>query len=72
MTAQTYRTSAGDVLDEIAWRQYGAGDAGTLAILLAANPGLADRGPVLPAGLLITLPEIAAPTREKKAVVLWE
>ena len=53
----TYRTQAGDMLDEICWLYYGR-TRGTVETVLEANPGLADYGPVLPAGVLVTLPII--------------
>jgi phage tail protein X len=52
-----YLSKAGDVLDDVATQQYGVCTAATLAALLIANPGLADIGPILPAGLTIILPE---------------
>lgn len=70
--AQTYRTRDGDVVDEIAWRYYGAVDQAILGIVLDANPGLADRGAVLPGGVIITLPDIAQPTTTQKSVSLWD
>ena len=33
--------------------------------VLAANPMLADQGPTLPAGVIITLPELSAPEPER-------
>ncbi|ROO27874.1 tail protein X [Salinisphaera orenii] len=56
--SDTYRTQDGDMVDEICWLYYGR-TAGTVERVLAANKGLADAGPILPAGLLITLPTIA-------------
>ncbi|MHA6717890.1 tail protein X [Sphingomonas sp. RS6] len=61
----------GDTLDELLWRERGLG-AEALEAVLAANPGLADRGAVLPIGTPVTLPVIAAqaqPVRE--TVQLW-
>ena len=60
--AATYQTRTGDVLDDIVNRYYGRNDNGTVELVLEANRGLADNGPVLPAGLTITLPD--APTSE--------
>lgn len=54
-----YRTKDGDVVDDICYRQYGRSEY-TPEVYLA-NPGLAEYGPVLPAGLFIQLPEIAPP-----------
>jgi len=58
--AATYQTRTGDVLDDIVNRYYGRNDNGTVELVLEANRGLADNGPVLPAGLTITLPDAPA------------
>ncbi|WP_313539782.1 tail protein X [Sphingomonas sp.] len=61
----------GDTLDELLWRERSLGPE-ALDAVLAANPGLADRGPTLPIGTPVTLPLIAAqalPVRE--TVQLW-
>ncbi|WP_111745628.1 tail protein X [Salinisphaera orenii] len=54
-----YRTQAGDMVDEICWLYYGR-TRGTVERVLAANPGLADRPLILPAGVEITLPVVEA------------
>lgn len=52
------RTRQGDVLDALLFERLGRhADVGAV---LEANPGLAARGPVLPAGLEIDLPEPGA------------
>jgi len=38
--------------------------------VLEANPGVADHGPLLPGGLLLTLPEIERPAPSRR-VRLW-
>lgn len=68
---QTYITKDGDTADYIAWKYYGKQDAGTVEALVDANKGLADRGPVLPAGLVINLPEITIPAT-KQGIKLWD
>jgi phage tail protein X len=67
-----YRTIDGDTVDLIAWRVYG-GAAGVVEQILALNPGLADAGPVLSAGLIIELPPapLAAATPERTPR-LWD
>lgn len=62
-------SAASDTLDEIAWRRYGRPDA--VPALLAANPGLADAPPVLPAGLAVVLPDLPAPGLAMPAARLW-
>ena len=52
-----YRTRDGDAVDAIARRHYGP-RAGLVEAVLEANPGLADHGARLPAGLLIALPPL--------------
>lgn len=68
----SYRTSDGDVVDRIAWRHYGDHSPATLAVIFDANPGLAGRGPVLPAGVEIELPAIVKPATVKSGVSLWD
>ncbi|MBO6755767.1 MAG: tail protein X [Roseibium sp.] len=64
----TYVTAENDMVDLIAWNYYGR--HATVAVL-DANPGLAEHGPHLPAGLTITLPQLPseppAPT-----ISLWD
>lgn len=59
MSAQIYRTRAGDMLDEIAFRYYGEVIGGQVEAIIEANRSL-DLGQyvTLPAGIEITLPEI--------------
>lgn len=64
-----YRTKTGDVLDLICHRHYGDRPHSVEAVY-DANPGLAAHGPVLPAGLVITLPD-AAPA-PPATIRLWD
>lgn len=66
-----YMTSEGDTADYIAWKQYGTQDGAVVEQLLEANPGLADRGPVLAAGVLVALPEIKT-AGVTQGVKLWD
>jgi phage tail protein X len=68
---QQYVTQAGDRVDSIAYKAYGA-SAGYTEAILAANPGLADYGPLLPAGLTVTLPDLAAQAQQIQTVKLWD
>lgn len=54
-------TTDGDVLDEVCWQHYGREDL--VPTVLAANPGLAQRGPLLPAGVAVVLPDSPPPHR---------
>jgi len=67
----TYLTKDGDTADYIAWKHYGTTDNLVVEQLLNANVGLADRGPVLPAGVVINLPEIT-PSSATSGVKLWD
>lgn len=67
--SETYRTKQGDVVDALVYKYY-QGQEGTLEQVLNANPGLAAKGEVLPAGVVITLPVIPKP-KSKESVTLW-
>lgn len=67
---RTYRTRPGDMLDAICHKYYGA-RSGAPEEVLQANPGLCRRGPVLPEGLLIELPDLA-PAQAPGQVSLWD
>ncbi|SNX74861.1 phage tail protein X [Cereibacter ovatus] len=65
-----YRSKEGDTADSIAFVVYGRQNGRLVEGLLDANPGLADHGPVLPAGLLLMLPDAPAPAVVRE-VRLW-
>jgi len=69
--SQEYISREGDVVDEIAWRYYGTRLGRAVERLLDANPGLADHGPILPAGVRLVLPDLPAPVAVK-GVKLWD
>lgn len=69
--AEQKRTQQNDTVDALCWRHYGR-TAGVVEAVLDANPGLADQGPVLPAGLLVNLPEQQAAAPEQQMVSLWD
>ncbi len=71
MSAQ-YQTRDGDSLDRICWKHYGR-QSGAVEIVLEANrhQDLSSYGPVLPAGLIIDLPDLpAAPPGA--TISLWD
>jgi phage tail protein X len=71
---RTYTTKPGDMIDEIVWRFYGR-TAGVVEQVLEANREirLSFQPPVLSAGLVITLPEVAEPEQETTKIVrLWQ
>ncbi|MDE1464777.1 tail protein X [Spartinivicinus poritis] len=65
-----YITQQNDMLDAICHRYY-QGDISTLGAVLAANPGLANHGALLPAGLVIELPTIRAEENLQR-ITLWD
>lgn len=67
---RSYRSKDGDTADSIAWQVYGRQNDGLVELLLDANPGLADHGPELPAGLLVLIPDAPEPG-QTGVVTLW-
>lgn len=65
-----YRTIDGDVADVAALRALGS-TAGTTEALLDGNPGLADLGPILPAGLELAIPTAPA-EQPARPLRLWD
>lgn len=65
------RTQQNDTVDALCWRHYGRTE-GVVEAVLDANPGLASQGPILPAGLLVTLPEQQTAAPERQTVSLWD
>jgi len=68
------RTRQHDTVDALVWRYLGDG-AGYVEHTLEMNPALARHGAVLPAGLVVTLPEPAPSTATVAAadlVRLWD
>ena len=67
----TISTLDGDFLDDLVAQHYGVGAvSAALNAVLAANPGLAAMGPVLPAGVEIVLPDLAP--ADAGVLRLWE
>lgn len=64
-----YLTRDGDVLDAVCYKHYGR-ESATVEVL-AANPGLADSGMVLTAGIIIELPDLPDAV-EKATITLWD
>lgn len=65
MTTDTvYITKDGDMLDMICAAHYGE-TGGYVEAVLSANYGLADKGFIYPAGIAITLPVIAKPSKQR-------
>ncbi len=66
----TYRTRQHDELDWVCWKHYGT-QTGTVEAVLEANPGLAGYGPLLPANLVIVMPDFTPPATVQ-TVKLWD
>lgn len=62
---------AGDTLDYLCWRHYGATDNRVVETVLQANPGLAALGAVLPAGTEVRMPAVAQPA-QTRGLRLWD
>ena len=69
--ALEYSTSEGDVVDYVVWKHYGTTDRQVVEQVLDANLGLSDLGPVLPAGVIIILPDIDT-TQKARGIKLWD
>lgn len=67
----TYTTIDGDVLDLIAFNFYGDHE-GTTEFLLEANPGLAGKGHIYPAGIIIKLPFREPVQKVINQISLWD
>ena len=64
---------SGDKLDLLLWRDAGLGPA-EISRVCDANPGLADLGPILPLGTVVTVPATAdaRATRVLPLIQLWD
>lgn len=66
-------TGDGIALDLLLWRRFQRHRAGLVERVLDANPRIADLGPILPVGTVVTVPidapELSPPKRP--AVRLW-
>ena len=66
----TYVCSAGDTLDYVCWKNYGAA-FGYVELVLQSNIGVGDYGTQLPVGLEIALPVVEIERQEQNEIVLW-
>ena len=66
------RTQQNDTVDALCWRHLGRTE-NMVEATLELNPGLASAGPLLPAGMAITLPNPAnVPAAHRPTVNLWD
>ena len=64
-----YKTREGDILDDLCYRIYGKQVPGQIEAVLLANQNLADIALTLPAGVIITFPDLS--TQEVATIRLW-
>ncbi len=65
------RARQNDTLDLLCWRYLGqTGDVVEAALML--NPGIAEFGPILPHGHLVTLPDQRPAPSRNQTVQLWD
>ncbi|WP_436882792.1 tail protein X [Enterobacter asburiae] len=60
----------GDTIDLMCWHHYGK-TRGVTERVYAANPGLCEKGPLLPAGTQVWMPEVPEQTTAE-IVQLWD
>ncbi len=66
------RANQGDTLDALCHRHLGT-TAGVVEQALQLNPGLADHGPILPHGTLVTLPDLQSDViKTVETINLWD
>lgn len=69
--ATRYVTIDGDMIDAVAFAYYGNEHKKHTEAILDANPGLAELGAVLPAGLVVVLPRKVEQTTATPFRQLW-
>lgn len=68
---RTVHAQQGDTVDLICQRYFGR-TAGITEAVLEANPGLAEKGVILPHGTAVRLPDVAPQATTTTAVKLWD
>ncbi|MBC2655180.1 tail protein X [Pseudomonas sp. MSSRFD41] len=66
------RSIAGDSANLLLYRELARSDDEVEEAFWRLNPGLAELGPVLPAGVWVLLPEVAARPRALAPVSAWD
>lgn len=67
------RARAGDTVNALLYRETGRSDDDAEEALWALNLGLAEYGPILPAGVIVRLPVLEARDAEvRQAVTVWD
>lgn len=67
---RTVYAHQGETLDALLHRVLGA-TAGVTEQVLELNPGLAERGPILPEGTAVQIPDAPPKTRRIETIQLW-
>lgn len=66
------RTIAGDTANLLLYRELGRSDDVAEEAFWLVNAGLAEHGAALPAGLWVSLPELAAEPARAAAITAWD
>ncbi len=66
------RTIAGDTVNTLLYRELGRSDDAAEEALWLINPGLAEYGAVLPAGVRVALPELATAPAQAAPLTAWD
>lgn len=66
------RSMAGDSVNLLLYRETGRSDDSAEEALWKLNPTLAERGPILSAGVWVTLPELDSKPAAIKPVLAWD
>lgn len=67
-----YQVTRDTRLDILVARLLGSASGGTVEAVLAANPGLAAHGAVVPAGTVLLVPEVSVATATQTFPRVWE
>lgn len=63
-------TTQSDTVDQLCLRVHGRLAPGIVEATLEENPGLADHGPILPAGIDVRVPDLPEP--QDTRLQLWD
>ena len=69
---RSVRSVAGDTVNQLLYRHLGRSDDAAEEALWLQNPGLAEHGPVLPAGVRVVLPELEEKAKASAPVSAWD
>ena len=69
---RSVRSIAGDTVNQLLYRSLGRSDDAAEEALWLLNPGLAEYGPVLPAGVRVVLPELEEKAKAAAPVSAWD